>query len=108
MVEGSFVVDAMICLEALLNEDPNNSRYKFSIRCAFILGLNGFDAKEKFKRLKQLYDLRSRIIHGSEKRTKIRIRQELIIYARRRLLSFYILCPNRIDASAPTKSAPGN
>ena len=48
----------MRCLEVLLNEDPNKIRYKLWIRFAFILGLNGFDTKETFKRLKQLYDLK--------------------------------------------------
>jgi Apea-like HEPN len=71
VVEGPFV-DAMICLKALFNEDPNNIRHELSMRSSFILGLNRFDTKETFKRLKKLYDLRSSIIHGSQKRTKIK------------------------------------
>jgi hypothetical protein len=38
VVGGSFV-DAMVCLEALLNEEPNNIKFKLSMRRAFILGL---------------------------------------------------------------------
>jgi hypothetical protein len=37
-VGGSFV-DALVCLEAMLNEEPNNIKFKLSMRGAFILGL---------------------------------------------------------------------
>ncbi len=79
----------------ILNDNPDNIRYKLSLRCAFILGPNGFDTEKTFARLKELYDVRSSIIHGSEKRPKIKDngRQELIVYARKCIISFYILYP---------------
>lgn len=95
VVGGSFV-DAMVCLEALLNEEPNNIKFKLSMRGALMLGLSGFDTNKTLSRLKELYNLRSRIVHGSRKRPKVEDTLELIVYARRCLLSFYILCFNRI------------
>lgn len=95
MVGGSFV-DAMVCLEALLNEEPNNIKFKLSMRGVLMLGLSGFDTNKTLSRLKELYNLRSRIVHGSRKRPKVEDTLELIVYARRCLLSFYILCFNRI------------
>ena len=87
----------MVCLEALLNEEPNNINFKLSMRGGdLILGLSGFDTSKTFSRLKELYNLRSRIVHGSRKRPKVEDILELIVYARRCLLSFYILCFNRI------------
>jgi Apea-like HEPN len=102
VVGGSFV-DAMVCLEALLNEEPNNIKFKLSMRGAFILGLNGFDTSNAFSRLKELYNLRSSIVHGSKKRPKVEDTLELIVYARRCLISFYILCFNCIGTNTPTK-----
>jgi Apea-like HEPN len=69
VVGGSFV-DAMVSLEALLNEKLNDIKFKLSIRGAFILGLNGFDTSTTFRRLKELYNLRSSIVHSSKKDPK--------------------------------------
>jgi hypothetical protein len=69
VVGGSFV-DVMVSLEALLNEEPNDIKFKPSIRGAFILGLNGFDTSITFRRLKELYNLRSSIVHSSKKDPK--------------------------------------
>ena len=69
MVGGSFV-DAMVCLEALLNEEPNNIKFKLSMRGALMFGLSGFDTNKTLSRLKELYNLRSRIVHGSRKSPK--------------------------------------
>jgi hypothetical protein len=69
VVGGSFV-DAMVCLEGLLNEEPNNIKFKLSMRGALMLGLSGFDTNKTLSRLKELYNLRSRIVHGSRKRPK--------------------------------------
>lgn len=69
VVGGSFV-DAMVCLEALLNEEPNNIKFKLSMRGALMLGLSGFDTNKTLSRLKELYNLRSRIVHGSRKSPK--------------------------------------
>jgi hypothetical protein len=102
VVGGSFV-DAMVCLEALLYEEPNNVKFKLSMRGAFILGLNGFDTSKTFSRLKELYNLRSSIVHGSRKRPPVEDTLELIVYARQCLISFYILCFNRIGTNTPTK-----
>jgi hypothetical protein len=78
------------------------------LRCAFIfLGLNGFDTEKTFESLKELYDVRSSIIHGSEKRSKIKDndKQELIVYARKCLISFYILLSSYdISTSTPKKN----
>jgi hypothetical protein len=76
------------------------------MRCAFSLGLTGFDTKKTFTRLKQLYDLRSLIIHGSQKRPKIKdnYKQELIVYARNCLISFYMLSSYHIGTSTPNKN----
>jgi hypothetical protein len=69
-VAGGSFIDAMVSLEALLNEDPNDIKFKLSIRGDFILGLNGFDTRTTFHRLKELYNLRSSIVHGSKKDPK--------------------------------------
>lgn len=58
--------------------------------------LNGFDTSKAFRRLLELCNLRSRIVHGSKKRPKVEDRLEPMVYARGCLTSFYILCFNRI------------
>jgi hypothetical protein len=43
------------------------------------------------------------MVHGSKKRPKVKDTLELIDYARRCLISFYILRFNRVDTNIPTK-----
>lgn len=60
---GDRLTELMIALEALFG-DYEYHRYKIPLRCACLLYPPGESRKETFKMVKEIYDARSRIIHG--------------------------------------------
>lgn len=64
-------MDAIIALEALLNEGPTDLKYKIAARAAFLLNLTGIEGflniTNNFDTLKEYYDMRSEVVHGGEK-----------------------------------------
>lgn len=69
------IIDLLICAEALfLNELGNiqgELRYRLSHRAAFFIENEISERKKLFKFFKNLYDVRSNIVHGSEKKIKM-------------------------------------
>lgn len=54
-------------LEALFNPGGGEITYKLSRNCAVLLGKNKQEATEIFRNVKELYDLRSSIVHGAKR-----------------------------------------
>lgn len=60
------IVDYAIGLEVLLTAGITDElRYRFALRGATILGCSGGDKKELFQKLRDFYNVRSSIVHGS-------------------------------------------
>ena len=73
----------IIALEALLIKEGDKIRGHISKRVA---ALNAEDPKEKTlitKRMKELYDLRSHILHGRGKKPTLKDARELFKYTRK-------------------------
>lgn len=54
-------------LESLFNPGPGEIRYRLSRNCAVLLGKDKQEANEIFRNVRNLYDLRSSIVHGGKK-----------------------------------------
>lgn len=64
--EDDVIIDYAIGLEALLLKGITHElSYRFSLRGATILAWNGGKRNEFFKQLRDFYDIRSKIVHGS-------------------------------------------
>ena len=62
------LVDLVIALEALFGDrEPGSIRYKIATRCASWLHPLGKHRFEAFRKIKELYDLRSQAVHGGNK-----------------------------------------
>lgn len=57
------LIDLMVAMEALYG-DYEYHRYKIPLRCACLLFPRGGDRKSNFKLIRDIYDKRSRILHG--------------------------------------------
>lgn len=90
-------IDACISLEALYNEGPSDLRYKISHRLAFLLGLHGFDSIITFHNADEIYDKRSKLVHGHGHYPKWQYVEQARLYARSSCVCFLILCLNRFD-----------
>jgi hypothetical protein len=68
---GDKAIDAGICLEALLGDDsPQELTYKLRLRAALLLGTT-LDGRRKIRDdVRDLYDLRSSVVHGRVRRPK--------------------------------------
>jgi hypothetical protein len=66
------VIDLSICLEALLlsglgnEEDRGNVSYRFALHGARLLAKDIGDRRRLYRKLKQVYGVRSKIVHGAE------------------------------------------
>ena len=60
------LVDFVIGLESLLSKpnDQTELRYRFAVRGAALLARTRSERYERFKELQEIYDLRSRVVHG--------------------------------------------
>lgn len=67
------VIDLSICLEALLlsglgnEEDRGNISYRFALHGARLLAQDAAVRQQVYRRLKDVYGIRSKIVHGAEK-----------------------------------------
>jgi hypothetical protein len=88
------LIDAMISLEALLNEGGSAIRYKVSLRSAFLLGLLGEDSSIAFEEMKTFYSQRSNIVHGDGNIPYIENGSLLTKYLKELIKIFLILLEN--------------
>jgi len=76
--ESVAVLNALTALEALLTTDSNAEiSYRLSLRVANLLELDDAARFTTFKEMKEFYDLRSRIIHGSASRLNTKLQNRL-------------------------------
>jgi hypothetical protein len=62
---GNRAIDCCICLEALLGDDDTQElTYKLRLRAALLLGTALPDRREIRKAVRDLYELRSKVVHG--------------------------------------------
>lgn len=67
------LIDAVIALESLLlPTQPQELRFKFALRGAWVLGQSTQARREWYQRLMAVYDARSTVVHGSKPNTKSR------------------------------------
>jgi hypothetical protein len=67
----------LTALEALLlNDSKSELTYRLSMRVAYLLGTNDETRKRLFRDVKEFYDLRSTIVHGSQIKPKHQSRLE--------------------------------
>jgi hypothetical protein len=100
------VLYSLTALESLLTgESTSELAYRLSLRVATLLGTDDESRKRVFKDMKEFYDLRSRIVHGSGFRLKpkhhARLQQVPVLreYLRRILLSMMALFMEGISGS---------
>jgi hypothetical protein len=71
------IVNSLTALEALLlNDSKSELTYRLSMRVAYLLGTNDETRKRLFRDVKEFYDLRSTIVHGSQIKPKHQSRLE--------------------------------
>jgi len=78
---GVAVLNALTALEALLTNESNAElSYRLSLRVANLLESDDASRLNKFKEMKEFYDLRSKIVHGSASKLspKLQIRAQNI------------------------------
>lgn len=64
-------IDSGICLEALLGDDsPQELTYKLRLRAALLLGKTLPERREIRQAVRDLYDLRSKVVHGRARQLK--------------------------------------
>jgi hypothetical protein len=69
--EEDTIIDACIGLEALLSDgDGNEMTHKLALRFAALKRLNNEDVSQIFKDVKEIYAVRSSIVHGSKRSIK--------------------------------------
>jgi hypothetical protein len=64
-IDSEGLLNTAMSLEALYNEGGGDIAYKLSLRAAFLLGLSGKDSKDVFRKLKEFYRERSKLVHGN-------------------------------------------
>jgi hypothetical protein len=98
------VVNALTALEALLlNGSKTELTYRLSMRVAHLLGSDATSRRTLFNDMKEFYDLRSTVVHGSELKSKHETRlerlDELREILRRTLLAVIALIAEGISKS---------
>jgi uncharacterized protein YecA (UPF0149 family) len=100
------VLNALTALEALLTNESNAElSYRLSLRVANLLESDDASRLNRFTEMKEFYDLRSKIIHGSASKFSPKLQHRLETVEslreilRRTILSVMALC---LDAN-PTK-----
>jgi len=78
-----------IALESLCSTDNSEVTHRVAVTCALCLGSNREERKEIYRHAKDLYAIRSRVVHGSGRRVR---REELIRAEKlsRRLLRYVL------------------
>jgi hypothetical protein len=86
-----FYIRAMVAMEALLGSGPDGKdiRTLLSNRCAYLLGSSHREREEILETVKQLYDLRSSIVHRGHRRLMLdqRVQFARLLYLCRRVLA---------------------
>jgi len=68
---GDKAIDGGICLEALLGDDsPQELTYRLQLRAALLLGTTLPERQEIRKAVRDLYRLRSKVVHGRARRSE--------------------------------------
>lgn len=76
--ESVAVLNALTALEALLTTDSNTElSYRLSLRVANLLESDDASRLTTFKEMKEFYDLRSKIIHGSASKLNTKLQNRL-------------------------------
>lgn len=88
------LISAVISMEALFNEGPSDIKYKLSHRAAFLLGLCDIDPIGAFEKLKDIYNKRSKLVHGGGNLSHDPDRSLVSIYTRQSIIIFIILLKN--------------
>lgn len=96
------VLYSFTALEGLLtNDSPSELSYRLAMRVASLLGTDDVSRKRLFKEMKLFYDLRSKIVHGSELKPKhedlLKQVSNLHEHVRRVLLRIMALLANGIQ-----------
>lgn len=60
------VIDYCTILESLVCENESELKFKFALRTALLIEMPDMDRKDVFEFLKKVYNIRSRLVHGSE------------------------------------------
>lgn len=72
------VIDLMIALEALLVAEEEGIVFKLSQRVANLLGSDAISRKELFRKVRDFYSLRSKMVHGGKTKAKeLRAQEQL-------------------------------
>jgi hypothetical protein len=90
--EENQIIDCFVAIESLFstNEEKTEMRFRISNRVAILLAKDKDERIELRKKIRDLYDLRSTIVHGSSKIRKGR-KGLLFIYVRESILRFLSL-----------------
>jgi len=89
------LIDLVICLEAIFSEGPGDLRWKVSTRCARLLGSTKKKNKLQLQKfIKDMYDLRSKTVHGGKNAIKIDELIELNEIARQSIKKWLRLLEN--------------
>lgn len=62
--EAYQLIDLVVVLEALLLKQEEGLNYQLAVRCANLLGVDADQRRERFKEIKDYYDVRCKLIHG--------------------------------------------
>lgn len=60
------VIDYCTVLESLVCENESELKFKFALRTALLIQMPDMNRKEVFEFLKNVYNIRSRLVHGTE------------------------------------------
>jgi len=80
------LVNWMIALEALYSDSAQELRHKLSVRAAWMLGETPQERLKIAKRMRELYDLRSEIVHGVQPRVSDNDIQTIESYVRHSII----------------------
>ena len=102
----AFLINSTMSLEAMFNEGPSDIAYKLAMRIAFLSGITGFDPIEVFDKVKKMYRLRNKVVHGSNTPSQnfrdISI-YDIYKYATHCIKLMIILCKNRMEKNSKCK-----
>jgi hypothetical protein len=99
--EGRAVLNALTALEALVTNEGNAElSYRLSLRVANLLESDDASRLHRFKEMKEFYDLRSKIIHGSASKLSPKLQNRIEnVESLREILRRTILSVMAITAS---------
>lgn len=87
-------VNSAICLESLFNDGPSDIKYKLAQRASLLIGMCGIDPIGTAEKISHLYNIRSKIVHGTETKLQFEDAAQINEYARLSVVLFLILLNN--------------